>query len=37
MEGWRGMMTELDSYDREIGESCAIEMTVEREQGVTSF
>jgi hypothetical protein len=30
-------MTELDSYHREIGKSSAIEMIVEREQGVTSF
>jgi hypothetical protein len=36
MEGWSRLMTELDSY-REMGESCAIEMIVEREQGVTSF
>jgi len=37
MEGWSGLMTELDSYHREMGESCAIEMIVEREQGVISF
>jgi hypothetical protein len=30
-------MKELDPYHREMGESCAIEMIVEREQEVTSF
>jgi hypothetical protein len=29
-------MAELDSHHRKIAESCAIEMIVEREQGVTS-